>query len=96
MSVTLMHTDVRNDEGQSLLDRALDGLFGVAGSMDIALYLINCGCGDDEDKDKLLCGACSRPSSTCYGRLDVVKELVEKHHRDPKGGYMVCTLSMCV
>ena len=78
MSVTLLHTDVRNDEGQSPLDLALEHPYND-NCIDVALYLINHGCGDDKDKDKLLCGACR------WGRLDVVKELVEKHDRDPNG-----------
>ena len=77
MSVTLIHTDVRNDKGQSPLDIALESLFNDC--VDVALYLINRGCGDDKDKDKLLCRAC------LLGKLDVVKELVEKHYRDPNG-----------
>ena len=43
-------------------------------SMDVGLYLINQGCGSKEDKGLLLCGACQ------YNRLDVIKELVEKHN----------------
>ena len=88
MSVTLnnfKHTDI-NDE----LDQALEIIYDVYGCIDVVLYLINRGCGEDEDKDKLLCGACR------WARLDVVKELVEEHHRNPKGEYMVCILSMCV
>ena len=48
---------------------------------DVALYLINHGCGDDRDKAKLLCKACR------WDRLDIVKELVEEHKLDPKGKY---------
>ena len=84
MSVTLnnlIHTDIRNDEGQSPLDLALEGMFDVH-SCNVPLYLINRGCGDDKDKDKLLCEACR------CGNLDVVKELVEEHDRDPKGEYI--------
>ena len=87
MSVTHIHTDVRNDEGQSPLDVALEVTYC---SINVALYLINHGCGDDEDKDKLLYKACG------WAELDVVKELVEKHGRDPKGKYTMCTLIMCV
>ena len=48
--------------------------------IDIALYLMNRGCTcSDEDKAKLLCEACS------WGKLDVVKELVEQHKVDPNG-----------
>ena len=49
--------------------------------VDVALYLINRGCGDDTDKAKLLCKAC------WHDRLDIVKELVEEHKLDPKGKY---------
>ena len=91
MSVTLIHTDVRDDEGQSLLDLAFEELYEYDDDdhcIDVALYLINHGCGDDEEKDKLLCGAC------CRGKLDVVKELVEKHDRDPKGECCVLTIGL--
>ena len=50
-------------------------------SDDVALYLINHGYGDDNDKAKLLCRACGQD------RLDIVKELVEDHGLDPKGKY---------
>ena len=69
---------MRNDEVQSPLDLALQSLYNDD-CVDVALYMINRGCGDDEDKDKLLCRACR------WGKLDVVKELVEKHDRDPNG-----------
>ena len=49
------------------------------GCIDVALYLLNHGCGNDENKAKLLCGACE------HGKLDVVKELVEQHHIIPSG-----------
>ena len=53
-----------------------------AGCVDVALYLMNHGCsGNDEDRAKLLCGACE------HGKLDVVKELVEQHHTVPSGKY---------
>ena len=51
------------------------------GSVDVPLYLINHGCGDDKDKAKLLCRACE------LDRLDIVKELVEEHKLDPKSKY---------
>ena len=82
--IAMSHTDVINDEGQSPLDLALEIPCDV-GCIDVALYLINHGCGDDEDKDKLLCEAC------WWGKLDVVKELVEEHDRDPKGECRVLT-----
>ena len=91
MSVTLIHTDVRDDKGQSPLNLALEDLYydeADEDRIDFALYLINHGCGDDEDKDKFLCKACG------WGRLDVVKELVEKHDRDPKGECCVLTIGL--
>ncbi len=69
---------MRDDEERSPLDKALDGLFDD-GCVDVALYLMSRGCGGgDEDKVKLLCGACH------WGKLDMVKELVELHKVDPK------------
>ena len=50
-------------------------------SVDVALYLINRGAGDDKDKAKLLCKACE------LDRLDVVEELVEEHKLDPNCKY---------
>ena len=83
----MSHTDVRNDEGQSPLDLALEEMDDDC-CIDVALYLINHGCGDDEDKDKLLCTACR------CGKLDVVKELVEEHDRDPNGEFCVLTIGL--
>ena len=53
------------------------------GSCCVGLYLIkHHGCGDEQDKAKLLCKACQR------GNLDVVKELVEQHNVDLNGEYI--------
>ncbi len=70
---------MRDDEGQSPLDRALENPDDYDDCVDVALYLMSrgCACGD-EDKAKLLCVACG------CGKLDVVKELVELHKVDPK------------
>ena len=65
------------DDGKSLLDKALDG--SCSEHCDVALYLINNGYGNEQDKAKLLCQGCS------LGKLDVVKELVEQHKVDPTG-----------
>ena len=57
----------------------------VSGSedcVDVSLCLINCGCGNEEDKRAILCGACQ------HGKLDVVKELVEQHHVNPSGKHL--------
>ena len=48
---------------------------------DIALYLVNNGYCDKQDKEKFLYKACY------LEKLDVVKELVEQHNVDPKGEY---------
>ena len=63
------------DDGKSPLDKALDE--GYSEQCDVALYLINNGYGNEQDKAKLLCQGCS------FGYLDVVKELVEQHKVDP-------------
>ena len=74
---------VRN--GQSLLDQALDE--GSEDNGDVGLYLIkHHGCGNDQDKAKLLCQACE------WKNLDVVKELVEQHKVDPNGEYITCNI----
>ena len=65
------------DDGKSLLDKALDG--GYSEGCDVALYLINNGYGNEQDKAKLLCRGCSS------GNLDIVKELIEQHKVDPNG-----------
>ncbi|XP_064383285.1 ankyrin repeat and KH domain-containing protein mask-like isoform X2 [Halichondria panicea] len=73
-------TDVRDDERQSPLDIAMDPdtLREREGCLDVALYLICRGCGSDKDKDNLLHAAC------WWGKLDIVKELVEQHKVDPE------------
>ncbi len=76
-----MSTDVRDEKGRSPLDIALYDLYGIGNDdcIDVALYLMSrgCACGD-EDKAKLLCEACY------WGKLGVVKELVEQHEVDPR------------
>ena len=63
---------------------------GSGDSGRVGLYLIkHQGCGDEQDKSKLLCKACER------GNLDVVKELVEQHNVDPIGEYYDCAPSHC-
>ena len=74
--------DVRDVEGKSPLDRALDpdSLYNKEGCVDIANFLINLDSGSHKaTRPKLLCGA-SR-----WGRLDLVKELVEQYKIDPRG-----------
>ena len=56
--------------------------------IDVALYLINnFGCGGTEQFKKLLFEACK------YGRLDVVKDMVEQHSINPDGEYQHIRLS---
>ena len=83
MSVTLTHADVKDGHGRSPLDIALEYLYDDDDCIDVALYLINHGCGDDEGKNKLLCRSCR------WGRLDVVKELVEEHSCYPTSEFCV-------
>ena len=73
---TFSITDVQ-DDGKSPLDKALDK--GYSDHCDVALYLINNGYGNEQDKAKLLCKGCSS------GNLDVVRELIEQHKVDPTG-----------
>ncbi len=70
---------MRNDWGHSPLCKTLEHIC-KEGCVDVALYLMSRGCGDDDDDDKakLLRGACS------HGKLGVVKELVEQHKFNPK------------
>ena len=67
---------MRDDKGQSPLDKALYDYDD--GCVDVAHYLMSrgCACGD-EDKARLLRAACY------HGNLGVVKELVEQHKVDP-------------
>ena len=89
MSVTLTHADVKNGLGESPLDLALEDIYDD-GCIDLALYLINHGCCDDEGKNKLLCESCQ------WDRLDVVKELVEEHNCDPKSECCVYIRPVCM
>ena len=71
---------MRDSQGQSPLDIALEGRYDDC--VDVALYLMSrgCVCGD-EDKTRLL-------GAACYpGKLGVVKELVEQYKVDPNSKY---------
>ncbi len=74
--------DEDEDELQLPLDKALGPDYhecdNEEGRVDVALYLINRGCGWSMHEEKLLCAA-----SRC-GKLGVVKELIEQHKVDPK------------
>ena len=76
-----MTAGVRDDTGQSPLEVALDVRNLDDGRL--GLYLMkHHGCGDEQDKAKVLFKACQG------GNLDVVKELVEQHNVDPNGEYI--------
>ena len=76
---------VRDKNRRSPLEVALDK--GSRDDGDVGLYLIkHHGCGDEQDKAKLLCKACKQ------WNLDVVKELVEQHNVNPNGEYITCYL----
>lgn len=85
--------DMMDDWEQSPLNIALnsDYLYGCLddGCMDVALYLMSRGCGGDEHKAKLLCAAC------WWGKLGVVKQLVEQDKVDPKSEFdnLLCMLN---
>ena len=80
----LFPADVRDDNGQSPLDRALEDV-DDEDHLDLGLYLVSHGCGGYEGKVKLMCGACS------WGSQDVVEELVELHNVDPRGECLYCS-----
>ena len=69
------------DKNESPLDKAMRNLSSRESCFDVALYLLNHGCGNDKDRANLLCSACK------HSKLDVVKELVEQHHVIPSGKY---------
>ena len=72
------------DERYSPLCTALNNLYRNTGCVDVAYYLIDRGycSATTVDKQRLLCEA-SR-----WGKLDVVKKLVEKHSIHPIGTVM--------
>ena len=86
----ILHTftiGVRDSQGHSLVDMTLVNIYEYDDpdhGLDIALYLINHGVDDEQDKARLLCEACY------LGNLDIVKELVEQHNVDPNGEYYDC------
>ena len=82
-------TGVRGGQGRSLVDMTLTNMdeYDPDLGLNIALFLINHGVDDEQDKARLLCEACE------LGNLDVVKELVEQHNVDPNGECTTCYLS---
>ena len=81
-------TGVRDGQGRSLVDTTLTYMFDDPdGGLNTALFLINHGVDDEQDKARLVCEAC------LLGNLDVVKELVEQHNVDLNGECTTCYLS---
>ena len=78
----VMCIGVRQKNGKSPLDLALEMLFEKESFFDIANYLIKSGCHGDEIGEELLCGACR------WGKLEIVKELVKQLKVDPIGKYL--------
>ena len=74
---------VNDRDGCSPLEAALIWLYNFEGCNDAAICLINRGCGGDKQKAQLLYGAC------LWGRLDIVKELVELHNLNPNRKWLV-------
>ena len=77
-------SDAKDDGGQSPLDRALDpdNLYYNEGCIDVANHLIGSGQGGRNEQAKLLCGVC------WWGKLDMVKKLVEQDNIDPNGKHV--------
>ena len=72
---------VRDDNGKSPLDRAMENniMYRIEGCPEVAHYLMSHGFDSDKETlARLLCGACR------WGKLAIVKDLVEQHKIDPK------------
>ena len=85
-------TGVRDGQGRSLVDTTLANMYDYDDpddGLDIALFLINHGVDDEQDKANVLCKACD------WGNLDVVKELIEQHNVDLNGEYYDCSPPHC-
>ena len=75
----LLFAGVRDDNGKSPLDLAMERVYYSEGFLEVAHYLMSHGFDSDKETlAKLLCGAC------LWGKLAIVKDLVEQHKLDPK------------
>ena len=83
LHINVIVADIRDSNGRSSLDLALNSFGPRDDLLDLPLYLINSGYGDMEKKAELLFRGCY------YGKLDVVKEMVEQHNVDPKGDCVI-------
>ena len=70
---------MEDKKGRSPLDIALEYQNVNHNCIDAALHLMNLGYGTHGHKVQLLLGACH------WGKLYVVKKLVEQHNIDPNG-----------
>ena len=82
MILVYFHTDVKDDKQQLPLEIALQYMSEKKSCVDTAHYLVNCGCGSNEDKSKLMFGACQ------WGLLELVKDLARNHNINPQGSSM--------
>ena len=86
-------TDKLDNEEKSPLDIILDpgNLYeGTDYITDVAIHILNRGGGTDEQKVKLLLGACFR------GKMDLTKELVEHYNIDPKSALEGIHILQCI
>ena len=74
-------TDVKDDQNTSPLDLALK-----SDNVEVAHFLMSHGGEASKYYVKLLCVACEE------GKLDVVKELVEKYNVNPNSESLLCFL----
>ena len=80
--------DVRDNEGQSPLDRALKEVYDHEDWVYVSLLLIKKGFSGDTEKVRLLFGA------SHHGKLDVVQELVEQHKVNPSECVLMITIPL--
>ena len=81
---------MKDDQGETPLDRSFNGEMFKKGCFDVALYLLSLGCGGDSGRKKLLCGACR------WGKMDLVRELVEQQNIDPNSMEMLNNYSTLI
>ena len=74
-----LYADIKDDNGHSLLEIALmsDKFHHIKDCIDVAIYLVNTGCGNEQDISDLFCRACQTK------RRDVLAQLVAEHKIDP-------------
>ena len=70
---------MKDTMGLTSLVRALDNQYDSESYVGVAHYLVKHGYSSSKERDMLLLGACR------WGKLDLVKEIIEQHKVDPKG-----------